>query len=627
MSPLLEYMFKLSVSLSAVGLFYHFVLRKHTFYNWNRWYLLGYSALAFFIPFINVSETIEHNDLAESRLLTFVPAMTDLTHSVTPTLNFSYAPSWKMEEWIILLLVLGTTVMFIRFFIHFISYLKIRKSARLVSDEGVKIYHLHKDIVPFSFGNSIFINPDLHDQSALQDIILHEFVHIKQRHSFDIIFGELLCILNWFNPFAWLIRFSIRQNLEYIADRQVLENGVDRKEYQYLLLKVVGVPEFHIANQFNFSSLKQRIVMMNKVRTSRVHLIRFLFVFPILLILILACRSEIEDLANDSDAIKIDQSAAPRFAGYIVDGASGEPVADFPLTLKINAKEVKIVKTDENGFYYWDDQKWKERDSFTHYTLGYENSEYKGFIMGSYLTHNRQQQGRSFVIFVSKTSDAVVRTDMYFVDHLPFYKMGDNNKTALAQFLNKKKIEFTKEYNLKAAFRQAYPKPVEIITRFGNGYFNQEQKLVGYDDLTQFYLDGKKVGYQDINETFKHQQVAVLQTNQDGTSRALNKEMFYLTFSTYKTAPPSHLVKNNVELLDAGKFDMGLLEKQVYFLDGFRQVFGVGSNLKPLKNEIKKVILFTGDLAKYYDKRLEKVLWIETRPESEVFERPDLAAF
>ena len=361
--------------------------------------------------------------------------------------------------------------------------------------------------------------------------------------------------------------------------------------------------------------------MMNKVKTPRVYLIRFLFILPLLLVLVLACRNEIEDLANDSGAIKIDQSAAPRFAGYIIDGASGKAIEDFPLTLKVNEVEEAIVRTDKNGFYYWNDQKWQERDSLTHYTLSNEDRKYNGFIVGSGVKSNG---GNAYVIFVSKTFDQSVRTGMYMVDQEPFFKSGENSKAALARFLDQKRIEYAKQYNLTKAFRNAYSKSAHIITKFENGYFNQDRELLGLENNIQFYLDGKKVNYEDINQAFKFQKVAALQTTRVGSSSFLNKEMFYLTFPTHKTAPPAHLLKNNLEWIDAGKFDLTLLEKDAYFLDGFRQVFGVGSNLKPVKKEIKRVVLFKGDLAKYYDQKLDKVWWIETRPESEVYERPDL---
>jgi beta-lactamase regulating signal transducer with metallopeptidase domain len=94
-------------------------------------------------------------------------------------------------------------------------------------------------------------------------------VHVRQKHTVDILLAELLTIVNWYNPFVWLIRYSIRQNLEFIADCEVLKKGLDKKSYQYHLLSVMGQVEYKLANNFNFSSLKKRIVMMNKLRSAR----------------------------------------------------------------------------------------------------------------------------------------------------------------------------------------------------------------------------------------------------------------------------------------------------------------------------------------------------------------------
>jgi hypothetical protein len=105
----------------------------------------------------------------------------------------------------------------------------------------------------------------------------------------------VLCLINWYNPFAWLLKRSIRQNLEFIADNKVVQNGIDKKEYQYLLLKVIGNSQYSIATQFNFSSLKKRIAMMNKTKSAKLQVARFLFLFPVLAIILLAFRKSFVD--------------------------------------------------------------------------------------------------------------------------------------------------------------------------------------------------------------------------------------------------------------------------------------------------------------------------------------------
>lgn len=293
MPLLFIYLLKLSVSLAVMYLFYQLLLRRLTFYNHNRWYLIGYSLLCFFIPLINISDVLEKNEAGNNGIVTIVPAVETYTAKLSPDATLAGAlGDWTIWNWLMTLVVFGIALLLLRLVIQFFSFRVIKRKAELIADDQIKFYHVDKNIIPFSFGNSIFINQHLHTEAELKEIIRHEFVHIKQRHTLDIIFSELLCILNWYNPFAWLIRKAIRQNLEFIADNKVVENGTDKKQYQYLLLKVIGNNHFSIASNFNFSSLKKRIAMMNKISSAKVHLIKFLFVLPLIAIVVLAFRKE-----------------------------------------------------------------------------------------------------------------------------------------------------------------------------------------------------------------------------------------------------------------------------------------------------------------------------------------------
>jgi len=289
MNFIFDYLLKLSISLAVVYGFYFLVLRRLTFYNWNRWYLLLYAAICFYIPFIDIAYLLgftENNPVLET-----IPA---LNFSISSGASKLIVTDHAFIKWLLtilpIVLLTGAIILSVRLGIQYISFLRLKNTAILLNDDGVKIYQVEKCIIPFSIGNSIFIHAGLHNDDGLKEIMRHEFVHVKQKHTIDILFTELLCIINWYNPFAWLIRHAIRQNLEFIADNNVLQNGFDKKEYQYLLLKVIGVSHFSIAHQFNFSSLKKRIVMMNKMKSARVHLIRFLFMLPIGATLLLAFR-------------------------------------------------------------------------------------------------------------------------------------------------------------------------------------------------------------------------------------------------------------------------------------------------------------------------------------------------
>ena len=288
MSFIFLYIIKLSICLAVVYLFYYFILQKLTFYNWNRYYLFIYTLVSFYIPFIDISAMLNQSNLQSVKLLQWVPAMGNYQQfNITAS-----AASLSFNSIILLLLLVGMLVALSRLCVQFVSFRHLKKKAQPVYNDEITVYQVDANIIPFSFGNAVFINRQLHTQAELQDIIRHEFVHVKQQHSIDIIWSELLYVINWYNPFVWLIKKAIRQNLEFIADDRVLQNGLSKKDYQYLLLKVTGNNQFRITTQFNFSSLKKRIAMMNKMKSAKLHLIKFLFLLPLITVLLLAFRNE-----------------------------------------------------------------------------------------------------------------------------------------------------------------------------------------------------------------------------------------------------------------------------------------------------------------------------------------------
>jgi TonB-dependent SusC/RagA subfamily outer membrane receptor len=341
MPALLLYLLKLSISLSIVWIFYQLCLRRLTFYKLNRWYLLGYSVLAFFIPLINIGPMLLDGPSGEPLVVQYIPAI-----DTVPTAVFApveAAPVMTGRTVVVLIFVLGAVLLLVRSVVRWLSLVRLRNRARLIVGEGLKIYQVDAPIIPFSFGSAIYINRHLHTEQEWSDIILHEYVHIRQKHTVDILLAELICVLNWYNPFCWLIRHSIRQNLEFIADSQVLDSGVDKKGYQYHLLQVIGEPQYRLANNFNFSSLKKRIVMMNKIRSARLHLLKLLFILPLITVLLVAFRDRYTGIWRPASGERYVNSA-----GLVIDIASKEPLAGVTVHETISGLE---GVTDNRGFY------------------------------------------------------------------------------------------------------------------------------------------------------------------------------------------------------------------------------------------------------------------------------------
>ena len=361
MPVLFIYLLKLSISLAMVYLFYHFVLRRLTFYNWNRWYLLTYTFLSFIIAFTNITPFLQSNSLTEDKTIRLVPLLEQITGSpgtTTITEKTILTQGWNRWEWSLCLVVTGAILLLSRLLIQYLSFLRIRRKAILLSQNGMRLYQVEDTIIPFSFGNSIFVNQSLHSGPELEEIIRHEFVHVKQRHSIDILWTELFCILNWYNPFAWLLRQAVRQNLEFIADNKVVANGIDRKQYQYLLLKVIGNNQFSIAQKFNFSSLKKRIAMMNKLKSTRIHLVKFLFLLPVILLTLVAFRKAGKNLDTGKSRISVQDTLPPSpvklpatIASINFVGRNSKDAIADPLKEKIGSVVLVKRKDGKKEFY------------------------------------------------------------------------------------------------------------------------------------------------------------------------------------------------------------------------------------------------------------------------------------
>jgi BlaR1 peptidase M56 len=158
----------------------------------------------------------------------------------------------------------------------------------VIRDGRYRIVETSGNRAPCSFGNNIFINPGLYDPETYQQILIHEKIHVSGRHTLDILVAEIAVVLQWFNPFIWLYRREVENNLEFLTDQSVLlHRGVERFAYQLSLLRV-SAPHlpFSITNNYNQSLLKRRIVMMNSQRSSRSTVWKYFFLLPLLTVLV-----------------------------------------------------------------------------------------------------------------------------------------------------------------------------------------------------------------------------------------------------------------------------------------------------------------------------------------------------
>jgi TonB-dependent SusC/RagA subfamily outer membrane receptor len=272
------YLLKVNLALIAFYLLYYFALRRLTFYTLNRWYLLASIFIASAFPLVQVEKLF-----------------TNIKNSSANNVVFNYAPNWNQVKlvivntessftlWSILYFVywLGVIAMVILFLVQIFSLISIHISA---TKNKYSVWTTNLDIQPLSFFKNIYINPIKHTSQELQTILQHEKVHTSQWHTLDLILAEVNKIVYWFNPGVWLLKNAIRENLEFIADKKVLESGKDAQQYQYELLHVItgAHKATAIATQFSLLHLKNRITMMNKQKSSRWNKTKYLLLIPIL---------------------------------------------------------------------------------------------------------------------------------------------------------------------------------------------------------------------------------------------------------------------------------------------------------------------------------------------------------
>lgn len=299
---MLAYFLKVNVAIALFYAFYRLFFYKDTFFGWRRMALLCFFVLSAAVPLLNIQTWIVAQEpmvaIADLYANTVLPEFT-----IAPEIGINWTST--MLNSISILYWGGVGILFIHFLSQLIGIIRLSCQCRTLKIGNINVHLLPNAQGPFSFFQWIFINPSIHNEQELDEILTHEFTHASQWHSLDIIVSEIACILCWFNPFAWLMKREIRTNLEYMADASVLANGYDSKAYQYHLL---GLSHHKAAatiyNNFNVLPLKKRIKMMNKKRTREIGRTKYLMFLPLAALLMII--SNIEAVARTTKEIALE---------------------------------------------------------------------------------------------------------------------------------------------------------------------------------------------------------------------------------------------------------------------------------------------------------------------------------
>jgi len=273
MVDFLIYDAKVAVLIVVFYMFYRLLLSKETFHRVNRVVLLSTALLSFVLPLcvITTHQTV---------VLDAVPVVSvgDLHPEV---LEGEHSSLWGQTVIPILyiigvLVTLGHTLLSV-----WKVMILVRRSERYPQADGTTLCVVKDDVPPFSFCSYIVMN---HSDYEANDaaVLAHERGHIRQHHSCDVLLVNLLTALQWFNPAMWMLRADLRAIHEYEADGAVLSQGINARQYQYLLItKAASIGGYSIANGISHSTLKNRITMMLNKKSPRSSFMKLLTLVPI----------------------------------------------------------------------------------------------------------------------------------------------------------------------------------------------------------------------------------------------------------------------------------------------------------------------------------------------------------
>ncbi|MEE9364068.1 MAG: M56 family metallopeptidase [Cellulophaga sp.] len=328
MDSLFSYLLRSAGIITIITVLFYLLLEKETFYKLNRFYLLIGILATTLLPFVifktYITIPVETN---------FILPDNSLNIPIRP-------PSFNLLNVIFYIYLTGVAFFFIRFLIHLGSLFLLLKKNKAKQIGSYKMMEIDTNDAPFSFFNYIVFNPKHYTKKELLLILTHEKVHSRQLHSIDIIFTQLFIITQWFNPFVWLYKKLVEQNLEFLADEATALNKSTKTRYQQLLLHI-AIPVFQksLTNNFYNSLLKKRILMLNKTTSKNKNLLKYLTIVPILALFLMSFNREIVLIPETSSIEKttVDIPNSP-----IVLSNNKETVTD---TIPSSNKNISIKKT------------------------------------------------------------------------------------------------------------------------------------------------------------------------------------------------------------------------------------------------------------------------------------------
>ena len=303
-SEILNYLIRSGLCAIVFYSFYLLFLRKKKIFRFNRFYLLFSIIISSILPLFNFKEMFA----AEVAPLKIGAA---ITNAVNVQPNLKITPEFVIiTELPLLIQIIGYIYIVFLFFllarvvIGVYRLVSIYLNGKAEKREGYTLLVTNENIAPFSIWKTIFINKETIEEDKLEQIIIHEIVHLKQLHTIDLLIAELYLIIQWFNPAAWLIKDALAEVHEYLADEKVIQTGYDSKSYSRLLVNNISlIKTIPMTNSFSRHLVEKRIVMMKRSKPGILIYFFSMLVLPLAILLAVSVTLNAENKIYSADNI------------------------------------------------------------------------------------------------------------------------------------------------------------------------------------------------------------------------------------------------------------------------------------------------------------------------------------
>jgi BlaR1 peptidase M56 len=344
------FLFKSAVCLAIFYGFYFLLLRKETFFHWNRCFLLVTAALSLFIPLLN----IQINKEEKAQLPQLIERVQIAPHNIEYQLVTPIAPAFSMSLGEVFGgLYIGVALVLALLFLMKITRLWwLLKTSKKEQKEGFSILETsNKNVPTASFFGYIFWKNNPND-STQQLILQHELAHVRGFHSVDVLLSEILIIFQWFNPMAWSLRRSLHSIHEYIADDWVVRNTCRRYDYALLLTQSAEIASPRLTNGFH-SQLKNRLVMLSKSPSRPLLKVKYLLSLPLAAALMLLFSFRLVEKIELPRPLQNAVNDATLLVEKITETPVFQEVTDVLLPEKVEENAIGMVAEKTPYIFYW----------------------------------------------------------------------------------------------------------------------------------------------------------------------------------------------------------------------------------------------------------------------------------